>query len=656
MRWVAVLFAVVLAGCSSTRTVTIRAQPPDATLKIDGQVVGTGTVQHDIVFNGANDAHTITASRPGYEDGSIKLTADDPRTQIDLNLSPFSRHVRFIVSPVPGIVSINGKPLSTEPVERITADLTFTLDASNRWTSYSVTAARTGFDQAKATVTYTDRTSDYALVLPSLRKDVTISTTPPGASVSVDGDNLSGASPVVDKDVPFAFDTASGQFIPHKVTISKPGYDPIDRSISWDDGKTDYSIDLIPKSKPVRITTDPPGGVVMVDGHELSRDDAGVSSGTLAFPPTDDRGTLRVYTATVNKKTADSEWEPATLAIGWDGGHRDYAVSLKEIKTRPVAELAINIERNLDGVWEIVPRQQVTIARKDVAEGGGRGTPVQVVQADRGTTIHTLAMSPDGTQLIFTELAGSDKSDLRSQILAVKPDGSGGIQQLTDGKALDLFPAFTPAGDQIVFSSNRAGKKLSVWEKSAIGAPGTAQLTMGDEQDIWPGVDADPHPRLFYETLMDDRPEPRLYMTQIGRTIRTELSTLPVTQPRVSPKADSIVFSAVNPKTGKRDIFLIPDQGGVAVNLTNATDFDNFDPAWSKDGSRLAYVSDRGVDEDRRNNRDIWVMDVAHPERPVQITTNGSVDDAPVWDPDGTTIYFRSNRGGAWGIWKIEAK
>jgi TolB protein len=94
----------------------------------------------------------------------------------------------------------------------------------------------------------------------------------------------------------------------------------------------------------------------------------------------------------------------------------------------------------------------------------------------------------------------------------------------------------------------------------------------------------------------------------------------------------------------------------VAINLTNATDYDNFDPAWSKDGSRLAYVSDRGVDEDRRNNRDIWVMDVAHPERPVQITTNGSVDDAPVWDPDGTTIYFRSNRGGAWGIWKIEVK
>jgi hypothetical protein len=24
-----------------------------------------------------------------------------------------------------------------------------------------------------------------------------------------------------------------------------------------------------------------------------------------------------------------------------------------------------------------------------------------------------------------------------------------------------------------------------------------------------------------------------------------------------------------------------------------------------------------------------------------------------VWDPGGNAIYFRSNRGGEWGIWKV---
>jgi TolB protein len=313
-------------------------------------------------------------------------------------------------------------------------------------------------------------------------------------------------------------------------------------------------------------------------------------------------------------------------------------------------------ERNLQGVWEAVPKTVSTLARKDVTEGPDRQQPVQLVRADHDTTINSLAMSPDGTQLMFTEVWGHTKDDLRSQILVVKPDGTGGTQQLTDGKALDLFPSYTPAGDQIVFSSNRAGKKLSIWEKSAVGAPGTAQLTTNDEQDLWPAVDADPQPRLFYETLLDDRDEPRLYMTQIGRTIRTELTTVPVTQPRVSPKADSLVFASVNPKTGNRELFLMPDKGGLSQNLTNSPDSDNFDPVWSKDGSRIAFVSDRGLDEDRHHNRDIWVIDLAHPEQPIQITTNGSVDDSPAWDPSGDAIYFRSNRGGEWGIWKIGVK
>jgi Tol biopolymer transport system component len=100
----------------------------------------------------------------------------------------------------------------------------------------------------------------------------------------------------------------------------------------------------------------------------------------------------------------------------------------------------------------------------------------------------------------------------------------------------------------------------------------------------------------------------------------------------------------------------MPDRAGVPRNLTNTPDIDEFDPAWNKDGTRLAFVSDAGVDEDRRQNLDIWVMDLSHPERPSQTTTNGSWDDHPAWDPTGNAVYFRSNRGGEWAIWKVVAK
>ena len=197
---------------------------------------------------------------------------------------------------------------------------------------------------------------------------------------------------------------------------------------------------------------------------------------------------------------------------------------------------------------------------------------------------------------------------------------------------------------------------MSVWEMSASGDPGMTQLTSYDEQDLWPSVDSDPKPRLFYEALIDTRPEPRLFMTQLGANSRTDLTRAGGMQPRVSPKADSILYTITSEKTGKRQIFRMPDRGGVPSPLTGATDTDEFDAVWSRDGNRIAYVSDQGVDEEGRHNNDIWVLDTDHPDKPVRVTSNGSVDDCPAWDPDGHTVYFRSNRGGEWAIWKIAVK
>jgi Tol biopolymer transport system component len=191
---------------------------------------------------------------------------------------------------------------------------------------------------------------------------------------------------------------------------------------------------------------------------------------------------------------------------------------------------------------------------------------------------------------------------------------------------------------------------------SATGAGGITQLTRGDTNDLWPTIDNDPRQRLFYQANVDTRPDSRIYVTQRGSTTLTDLTPMSGQQPRVSPKADAVVFTAFNDKTGKRDIYLMPDKGGVPRNLTNTPDIDEFDPAWNKDGTRLAFVSDAGVDEDRRQNLDIWVMDLSRPERPAQITTNGSHDDHPAWDPAGNSIYFRSNRGGEWAIWKVVAR
>jgi TolB protein len=293
---------------------------------------------------------------------------------------------------------------------------------------------------------------------------------------------------------------------------------------------------------------------------------------------------------------------------------------------------------------------------KDTGEGPGSPKPVKITDLPRGTFIDTLTVSPDGSMVLFTTLTGKTAADLRSTMMTVHADGSGGVTSFGDGKTLDLTPCFTPDGNQIVFASNRGGRRLSVWEMSAIGDPGMTQLTNYEENVLWPVVDSDPKPRLFWEALIDTRTEPRLFMTQLGANSRMELTRGGGMQPRVSPKADSILYTAINEKSGKRQILRVPDGGGVPSLLTSATDADEHDPVWSRDGNRIAYVSDQGTDEDGTHNDDIWALDVEHPDRPVRITVNGSVDDCPAWDPGGRAIFFRSNRGGEWAIWRIAVK
>ena len=56
-------------------------------------------------------------------------------------------------------------------------------------------------------------------------------------------------------------------------------------------------------------------------------------------------------------------------------------------------------------------------------------------------------------------------------------------------------------------------------------------------------------------------------------------------------------------------------------------------PAWSPDGTRIAFFSNRS------DSNDIWVMD-ADGENQRELT-NGSADDRrPAWSPDGARIAF----------------
>ena len=85
-----------------------------------------------------------------------------------------------------------------------------------------------------------------------------------------------------------------------------------------------------------------------------------------------------------------------------------------------------------------------------------------------------------------------------------------------------------------------------------------------------------------------------------------------------------------------------------AKSLTQVTsgDFDDEEPAWSPDGSRLAFTSNRTVpDPDRTYNSDIWIVAADNKDKgahPTQVTSNPGEDHPAAWSPDGKWIAYSS--------------
>jgi hypothetical protein len=85
------------------------------------------------------------------------------------------------------------------------------------------------------------------------------------------------------------------------------------------------------------------------------------------------------------------------------------------------------------------------------------------------------------------------------------------------------------------------------------------------------------------------------------------------------------------------------------TNLTQTPDIIESDPAWSPDGSRIAFV----VGTVQQENASIWAMNADGSEQ-TQIT-DGPFDFAPNWSPDGAKITFIGPGDGGSDVWVMNA-
>src|SRR4051794_20937002 len=182
---------LVCLGCATKRTITIIPQPPDAAISIDDKAVGTGQLTKTIEFKNATETHRVSASRRGYQEAAIDLTSTYDSNELVLNLKPFTRVVNILVRPAPAIVKVNGEPVVDKPISAISKRLQFTVDDNDNWTKSLLSAERPGFTPAQTTVSWTDAHEPvYTLTMQPIKKDLSVTTTPPGAQVTLDDQSL----------------------------------------------------------------------------------------------------------------------------------------------------------------------------------------------------------------------------------------------------------------------------------------------------------------------------------------------------------------------------------------------------------------------------------------------------------------------------------
>lgn len=87
-------------------------------------------------------------------------------------------------------------------------------------------------------------------------------------------------------------------------------------------------------------------------------------------------------------------------------------------------------------------------------------------------------------------------------------------------------------------------------------------------------------------------------------------------------------------------LWVVDLKSGAAKQLTEGHDWNDSDPQWSPDGTKIAFVSNRtGKEYDDNRNSDVWVI-AAEGGALVKISDHAETDSQPRWSPDGKTIAF----------------
>jgi hypothetical protein len=272
----------------------------------------------------------------------------------------------------------------------------------------------------------------------------------------------------------------------------------------------------------------------------------------------------------------------------------------------------------LSADWHAAVRRNYLPLLADWAEAREVATPLITMERRGGRINVGPALSPDGRRLAFL----SERGLLDVELWLADAETGEVIRRLVRGTALDAHygslnfiasgGSFSPDGQQLAFAALRRGR------------------------DVLSIVDVD-RARVLREIEVPGVRE--------------------LSNPSWSPDGRSIAVSGM--QGGITNLYLIDLDTGEAEQLTTGRNADMM-PAFSPDGTTLAFTTDRGpaTDLDALHfvGYRIGLLDLATREIELLPATQAGRNFNPVWAPDGQSLFFLSDQTGIANIYRVDVE
>lgn len=267
-------------------------------------------------------------------------------------------------------------------------------------------------------------------------------------------------------------------------------------------------------------------------------------------------------------------------------------------------------------------------------------------------------ISPDGKWMVFSSMRHSPNPDI-----LVKRVYGQTVTLLTSDPASEMQPVFSPLGDKVAYATNRSGN----WDIWIVGVDGAnpIKMTQSSSHEIHPCWSPDGK-RIVYSSTGSRSQQWEIWVLHVDNPSIKKMigyGLNPVWSP--NPKIPKIAYQVARSRGSQWfsiwTMDYVDEEAKFPTEIINSYEYACVCPAWSPDGTKLAYAAVKHA-QDKNNNQvelsaaesgeAIYVIDLDGTNN-LRLTQEDATHFSPTWSAEGR-VFFCSDRKGIDNIWSVK--